>query len=878
MSVSIDSTLVALSPELLSSLRGLYADPREHESRTELQAELSQLERILPQIAAQLSGKYELDKAIDRGGAGIVLRIIDVNLSDLLKSKDRKVYRALKVARPIEDREKLLNALISKELSTLAALTHSNVIKLYYANSIVDGDVSRPFYVMDFIEDAITPSKLLRRPDVTVKELLGVLRDILNGISFLFSQNVAHNDLKPSNVLISQGRAIISDLGSAVNLGNLDDETTITFTAEYAHPDKRRFASLSTDPNRLRRTLPTKDIKISWDLYSLGLSILELLDEFASSHPDDAIPAYDYRYLRLMGSRLLDGYLPERFRPYNFPKSFYRETKYLDISSVITDLAKLTGEYRLEREIRELNFFSGENIQVAQHGQTPVSDEILKLLDHPAFKRLSSVSQLGLIVFVYPGATHSRAEHCLGVYGNAARILYALWHDPINPIFRQVMTDGDLISCLLAALLHDLGQYPLAHDLEDADRGFFDHELIGYRLAGQSISGSGSLYSLIDGLWPVPGGQRPISARVEDILRADVDDLSIPIRDRILHSIIDGPIDADKLDYLVRDSKKLNVPYGMAIDFERLSKVLTTIHESKDEALWAAIGVHEKGKVSAESVAFVRYALFGAVYWHRTSRSVKAMLHHAVWEMFQNLDDSDKHALKEEFIGLLLTNTLPAVQQQLFEGSTSEEMKRAAWPGINVSDLQVLSWLYQHCSAKGKRLIEHLANRMLYKRVLVVSREKRRDLWQKANKFAANASSRDRISLNDRVQEKLVLHLQELTTEERKATAAFSKNALDLVHRTEADCPLVLVDIPGDRTGGMHSLRFFGETDRWRYHTDELVRIRVEDSVVWSSIVDSFSESLGKVRVFVHPSISDTVRAIEPVKLESFLSTSLPTK
>src|SRR5437867_8537787 len=117
---------VTLTPELLTSLRQLYADPRDHENRAELQAELSQLERILPLVAAHLTGKYELESAIDRGGAGVVLRVIDVNLSNVLTAQDQKVYRALKVARPIEDRQKLLNTLILKELKTLAALTHSN--------------------------------------------------------------------------------------------------------------------------------------------------------------------------------------------------------------------------------------------------------------------------------------------------------------------------------------------------------------------------------------------------------------------------------------------------------------------------------------------------------------------------------------------------------------------------------------------------------------------------------------------------------------------------------------------------------------------------------------------------------------------------------
>src|SRR5258708_40124311 len=107
------------------------------------------------------------------------------------------------------------------------------------------------------------------------------------------------------------------------------------------------------------------------------------------------------------------------------------------------------------------------------------------------------------------------------------------------------------------------------------------------------------------------------------------------------------------------------------------------------------------------------------------------MLHYAVWEMLGGLSDSRKRELRNEFIQSLLMNTLAAVQQQLFQ-NPSDELKRAAWPGINVSDLQVLSWLYHHCPPKGRRLIEQLANRDLYKRVLVVSRDKRKDLWQKA--------------------------------------------------------------------------------------------------------------------------------------------------
>lgn len=261
---------------------------------------------------------------------------------------------------------------------------------------------------------------------------------------------------------------------------------------------------------------------------------------------------------------------------------------------------------------------------------------------------------------------------------------------------------------------------------------------------------------------------------------ANADVFTLPIKDRILHSVVDGPIDADKLDYLVRDSRKLNVPYGAAIDFERLSKVLTVVHEAKNESMWAAMGVHENGKVSAESVAFTRYCMFGAVYWHRTSRSIKAMLHRAVWDMlarstqergsptgemesssygsrsifdqeFQDIPDSTKKKLREGFMDTILKNKLPAAQQELFEESKNQGMKLPLWPGINIADLQVLAWLWRQCGDRGRRLLEALAGRSLYKRVLVISKEKSKDIWSKAHKFAPAGSASERLNLDYRM-------------------------------------------------------------------------------------------------------------------------------
>ncbi|MFZ0961849.1 MAG: hypothetical protein WAO35_13180 [Terriglobia bacterium] len=114
-----------LSEELLKSLESVYSDATGQENSSELRAERDQMERILPQIARQIAWNYLIDSAIDRGGAGVVFKVIDKNLTSLQHDGTRKVYRALKVARPIGIREETLNTMIARELTTLASLTHS---------------------------------------------------------------------------------------------------------------------------------------------------------------------------------------------------------------------------------------------------------------------------------------------------------------------------------------------------------------------------------------------------------------------------------------------------------------------------------------------------------------------------------------------------------------------------------------------------------------------------------------------------------------------------------------------------------------------------------------------------------------------------------
>ncbi len=157
----------------------------------------------------------------------------------------------------------------------------------------------------------------------------------------------------------------------------------------------------------------------------------------------------------------------------------------------------------------------------------------------------------------------------------------------------------------------------------------------------------------------------------------------------------------------------------------------------------------------------------------------------------------------------------------------------------------------------------------------MVSHEKSREIWNKAYRFAPKASPNDHLALDFAFQGILLEHLSGLTASEKAATRSFDDPKLKEVFKIAETNPLVLVDIPPDRTEGMHELNFFGESDRWRYYEDDLVNIRVENSVVWSSIIKDFGISLGKIRIFVHTEVAHTVRAVDPANLESMFETAL---
>jgi HD superfamily phosphohydrolase len=257
----------------------------------------------------------------------------------------------------------------------------------------------------------------------------------------------------------------------------------------------------------------------------------------------------------------------------------------------------------------------GALVRIPPGIDVPLTARVRRLIDTPAFRRLAHISQLGLVALVYPAANHTRQEHSLGAYQVAIEFLVRLAADAR---FAAAVTAADAESLLAAALLHDIGHWPFGHPIEDLHLPKVpNHELSARRFVTE-----GEIAAALREDW----GVTPTA--VADLVAGGGQDLA----SRILGSLLSGPIDVDKMDYLMRDSLHAGVPYGRHFDRGRLVGSLC-LNQAGD-----ALAITDKGKTAAEMMVFARYVMFSEVYWHHAVRSATAMLQRAVYLVRDSLD------------------------------------------------------------------------------------------------------------------------------------------------------------------------------------------------------------------------------------------------
>jgi len=227
-------------------------------------------------------------------------------------------------------------------------------------------------------------------------------------------------------------------------------------------------------------------------------------------------------------------------------------------------------------------------IQDPIHGQLRVEDWQIKIIDTPEFQRLRRISQIGFANLVYPGANHTRFEHSLGTM-HIARLL----------VEKMDASEDEKMEIVASALLHDIGHAPFSHCSEGIVHRYLKmvHEDV------ERILKRGEIRDVLDEL-----GFR--IGRIVDHIKARSD-----------CNIVSGDIDADRIDYLVRDSYYTGVAYGV-FDISRL------INKISFEG-WRMV-IESGGLKAAESLLISRYMMYPTVYFHHVCRIARKMFEKAV--------------------------------------------------------------------------------------------------------------------------------------------------------------------------------------------------------------------------------------------------------
>ncbi|WP_052663034.1 HD domain-containing protein [Mycoplasmoides pirum] len=257
------------------------------------------------------------------------------------------------------------------------------------------------------------------------------------------------------------------------------------------------------------------------------------------------------------------------------------------------------------------------------HGEINFDDDTLwmyDILNTKEFKRLQDIKQLGLSIHTFPGASHTRASHCLGAYEVMRRIL-------TKPSFKSISKNEKLI-LLCAALLHDLGHGPHSHAFEDYfltsldedSKYLFHHEWFSVNLI---TNPKGEIAPIL------------LKNNIDPNLVASLiqhDKKKNNLLPSWMTQLISSELDVDRIDYLLRDSYYTGTNYGY-IDSRAL------IHWINFDSNKKCVSFSKKAIPIIENFLIGRYHMYQSVYLNEKTSLLVATL----WFAFKRIKDLDFH-------------------------------------------------------------------------------------------------------------------------------------------------------------------------------------------------------------------------------------------
>lgn len=260
----------------------------------------------------------------------------------------------------------------------------------------------------------------------------------------------------------------------------------------------------------------------------------------------------------------------------------------------------------------------------------PIDKLAWDLISTPEFQRLRRVKQLGVSEYTFPGATHNRFSHSIGVFHLARRLM--------NIVKRTLKDDHKEVDdyksrvALIAALVHDLGHGPFSHAFEQVEKTRLSKQLGAYqnheKWTAQIIQNpDGGIYKTI---------KRHENGGMAD----DVAELLTSDPEHIYASVVSSSFDADRLDFLQRDrlmtgSQAGGIDFDWLLDNLQIAYDVPIIDEDSEETgplpeeeiqTIQTLCFREKAVQAAEAFIVARYHLYSQVYFHKTTRGVEQLL------------------------------------------------------------------------------------------------------------------------------------------------------------------------------------------------------------------------------------------------------------
>lgn len=527
--------------------------------------------------AKHLQATYSFERLISEGKTGATY---------CLKHRDTGQLYCLKTIKsgildPAQRRS--VSDTLKKEGEILQPLHHRCLPTIFQTGKHLD----QQFYVCSYHPGSTFAALAKNKKKFGKLESVFVIRSLMDVLKYLHSKGRQHNDLHANNVMLGEAvyehGVMVIDFGSGHRLSDPSARTAMRGNV-YLKPESQKARQ---NQSVLRQD---ENFEVA-DFRALGELLLEMGEVFYA----DANALYREAY-----SDFARALFNRQLKTWADAESAF--------DAVIDPLRLISSNTDL--------FMSSEgmpqDIPLPVTASAPVGRPSLAVINTDSFQRLRNVRQLSFCDLYFPGAVHTRFEHSLGVFANAKRAVDHLAH---NRKFRELVTPLQARGLLLAALIHDVGHYPFAHVIEQyATSRLWKHpqakDAARHETRSLEILRTDSEFRKA----VVENWGSDACSIAEGLMSRDGGNL-------LLKSILDGPVDVDKLDYLRRDAHHCGVNFGAAVDIDEVLRSLTVVRARE------AVGITDAGISCVEGLMILQDQMLASVYWHPIARGAICMLH-----------------------------------------------------------------------------------------------------------------------------------------------------------------------------------------------------------------------------------------------------------